>query len=266
MSLSPLSPKPATPCATVFSHESDHGVEAAIVVPVLNGAGFLPQSLRSACLQEDVRLEIIVVDDGSRDDTAAVAAEILSSHRDRLARALVIRHDFNTGPAAARDTAMRHATSSAALLLDADNVIYPRCVKRCLQALESSGAAFVYPIVRIFGNRSGLLGVEQFDKERLGTGNYIDTLALVRRSAWETVGGFPDLPEGLEDYAFWLTLVDHGLAGAQIPEILGAYRAHQSCRSRIAHAHAGAIHRRLKAAFPWITVPPCIDLEPAAEP
>jgi hypothetical protein len=151
---------------------------------------------------------------------------------------------------------MAHSTSPAVLLLDADNVIYPRCVRRCLEALNTSGSAFVYPILRMFGEKKGLLGVEPFDRERLGRGNYIDTLALVRRSAWQLVGGFPDLPEGLEDYAFWLALAEHGLAGSQVPEILGAYRSHRSSRTNGAHEQMDVIFRKLKVAHPWITLPP----------
>jgi len=250
-----LAPKPATAFEVVFRHESARTAEAGILVPVLDGARFLRDSLPSACRQTNVSLEIVVIDDGSLDDSAAVAAGILATQGAHLARALVVRHAVTAGPAAARDTGMRQLTSPAALLLDADNIIYPRSVRRCLDALNDSDAAFVYPILRMFGERTGLLGVEPFNKERLGCGNYIDTLALVRRSAWETVGGFPDLPEGLEDYAFWLALADHGLDGAQVPEILGAYRTHRSNRTHNAHARMGAIFRRLKAAHPWITLP-----------
>ena len=58
--------------------------------------------------------------------------------------------------------------------------------------------------------------------------------------------------QGLEDYAFWLTLMEHGHEGAQIPEILGAYRAHPSGRTRSMLLHLDAIHARLERAFPWL--------------
>lgn len=251
MSESLIAPAPPAPSAVVFQHATQRPVDAGVIVPVLNGARFLPEALTSVSRQQDVSLEVIVIDDGSTDDSIAVAREMLTRYQDVFARCSVIRHARRAGPAAARDFGMRRLSAAAALLLDADNVLYPRCARRCLDALNISGAAFVYPILRVFGLRSALLGHSPFDVDRLSHANYIDTLALVRRSAWEAVGGFPDLMEGLEDFAFWLLLVDRGFAGAQVPEILAGYRTHGGSRSRSAARHSAAIHEKLKAAFPW---------------
>ena len=197
-------------------------------------------------------IELVIVDDASSDESCSLACDLVARDRDYFARALVVRHDARAGPAGARDTGMRLSTAAAALLLDVDNVIYPRCVKRCLDALKSSSAAFVYPILRVIGSGGGLLGCQQFDRDRLSRGNYIDNLVMVRRSVWADVGGFPNLFEGLEDYGFWLTLIDHGYAGAQFRRILGAYRRHKAGRTESMLLHLDAIHERLERAFPWI--------------
>ena len=255
MSESRIAAAPPAPSAVVFQCETNRPAEAGVIIPVLNAARFLPQALTSVARQQDVSLEVVVIDDGSTDDSVEVAREILSQHRNVFTRSLIIRHAERAGPAAARDTGMRRLSASAALLLDADNVLYPRCARRCLDALEASGAAFVYPILRVFGLRSALLSYAPFDVERLSRASYIDALALVRRSAWEAVGGFPNLAEGLEDFAFWLALVDKGFVGAQVPEILAAYRFHNASRNRAVSQHVPALCARLRAAFPWTRLP-----------
>jgi O-methyltransferase len=243
-----------TPHRILFRHEGDRVPEATVIVPIWNGARFLREGHASVCAQEGVAIELIVVDDGSTDESGALACRLIADDPGPLARALVVRHERNAGPAAARNTAMALATTPAALLFDIDNILYPRCVRRCLEALEAAPVAFVYPILRLMGARGGLQGIHPFDSERLARGNYIDTLAMVRRAAWAEVGGFPELDHGLEDFAFWLTLVGHGLAGAQVPEILAAYRTHEAGRTAVMLPQLNAIHDRLERAFPWISL------------
>ena len=147
---------------------------------------------------------------------------------------------------------MRWSQAPAALLFDVDNLLYPRCLQRCLQVLECSQAAFAYPILRIFGAGSGLLGTHPFDRERLAQGNYIDTLAVLRRSAWEAIGGFPTVPEPLEDYVLWLSLVDQGFHGAQVPEILACYRMRGESRSQSWQKNLPEFRARLRRTFSWL--------------
>jgi len=256
MSGTTLAAAPPTPYEIVHCHDSGRPPDAAVIVPVWNGARFLRECCDSIRAQRSVAIEVVIVDDGSTDESCALAGELLARDRHLLTRALLIRHARQAGPAAARDTGMRAATAPAALMLDVDNVIYPRCVRRCLDALESSGAAFVYPMLRVIGSRDGLLGHQQFDVGRLANDNYIDILTMVRRSAWEATGGFPDLPMGLEDYAFWLQLIEHGFFGAQVPEILGAYRAHRGGRTEIMIPHLVALYEKLERAFPWVHIRP----------
>lgn len=245
----PASPK--VPYDVLFEHDTHTLPDATIIVPVWNGARFLSECFDCVVSQKAVCLELIIIDDASTDASGAIASHMAAGHRDMFARVMVIRHRAKSGPPAARDNGMRLAKTDAALLLDVDNIIYPHCVRRCLDALDASSAAFVYPTLRMMGTVNGVNGYQQFDRNRLAKGNYIDTLSMVRRSVWEQVGGFPDI-EGLEDYAFWLRLIDHGFEGAHIPEILGAYRMHNAGQTALVMPKIAALHRQLQEAFPWI--------------
>lgn len=236
--------------------------DATVIIPIWNGAQFLPDCFDHVFAQQDVAIELVLVDDGSTDGSAQQAIAILRDNAERLARAVVVRHATNAGPAAARNTGMRLATTGAALLLDVDNVIYPRCVRRCLDALAASEAAFVYPILRRVGLEGGLLSFQLFDRVRLARGNYIDNLSMVRRSVWAEVGGFPEDFEALEDYAFWLRLIEHGHEGAAIPEILGTYRVHDASRTNATRHRLDAVHAKLRQLHPWIG----LAKKPAAGP
>jgi succinoglycan biosynthesis protein ExoO len=88
---------------------------ASIIIPVYNGARYLRECIDSAILQTEKNIEIIIVNDGSTDDTA----QILESYTD--ARIHVFTHTINKGPGAARNTALLHASGTWCVFLDADD-------------------------------------------------------------------------------------------------------------------------------------------------
>jgi glycosyltransferase involved in cell wall biosynthesis len=244
-----IAPLPPSTYKVALRIQNPRQPEAAVIIPAFERAHLIEQTLASVVAQQEVELELIVVDDASGDDTLARVVTFVTAHQGRFAQALVLRHEQRAGPAAARDTGMRNLTSDAALLLDSDNLLYPRCLRRCLDALHACDAAYVYPILRVFGNRQGLLSAFPFDAERLARRNYIDTLVLMRHAAWQALGGFPHLALGHEDHACWLALLERGLVGAQVPEILAEYRDHRASRTAHAALHQAEIEQMVRQAF-----------------
>jgi glycosyltransferase involved in cell wall biosynthesis len=98
----------------------DLAVPVSVVIPAFDAARFIASAIRSALAQTRPVLEVIVVDDGSRDDTAAVA---------RAAGANVIVQ-ANAGPGAARNAGVRAARGEWIAFLDADDVWHPRKLER----------------------------------------------------------------------------------------------------------------------------------------
>ena len=76
--------------------------------------------------------------------------------------------------------------------------------------------------------------------------NYVDVMALVKKSAWQQVDGYSHIERGWEDYDFWLKFVDAGLTPGYVPEILCRYRVHEKSRTATDAFHA---HEDLKVAM-----------------
>lgn len=105
----------------------------SVVIPTYNYAVPLQQAIQSVISQLDNRSELIVVDDGSRDETAAILAGL------RFPKALAIRcvRQDNAGPAAARNHGMRLARGEFLLFLDADDQLLPGALPALQDALDS---------------------------------------------------------------------------------------------------------------------------------
>ncbi len=105
-----------------------------VLVPAHNAARWLPPTLKSACSQTLQAIEILVVDDGSKDDTAAVVEALASvDPRIRLIR------QANAGVGAARNTAILAARGKYLAPLDADDIWYPEKLELQVRAMEEGG-------------------------------------------------------------------------------------------------------------------------------
>ena len=136
---------------------------------------------------------------------------------------------MNRGLPEARNTALAEARGDRVLVLDADNELYPDCIRRLSEALDADpDAAFAYGILETFDGRGrrGFRGIRGWDVRRLRAGNYIDALALVRRSVLLELGGFvTDLRlYGWEDYELWCAIAARGMRGAHAREVVARYR------------------------------------------
>jgi glycosyltransferase involved in cell wall biosynthesis len=142
---------------------------------------------------------------------------------------LLLRHVVNRGLPAARNTAIEFARGEHVLVLDSDNELFPHGIERLTEALHAEpDAAFAYGILQTFDDTGprGLIGFLGWDPERLRRHNYIDALALIRRSVLREVGGFTtDLRlYGWEDYDLWCKIAARGMHAVHVKEIVGRYR------------------------------------------
>jgi glycosyltransferase involved in cell wall biosynthesis len=217
----------ARPHGVVLHRPGTTPAAVTVVMTCHNDGHLAVEALPTVAAQTEPALDLVIVDDCSRDETPQQVAAWLHEHAaPPLERILVVRHDTNHGLSQARNTAVALAQTPYVFILDADNQIYPRAIRRLREALEVSGRAMAYSLVETFEEEAGIIGNSIWDPERFAYGNYIDAMALIRREVLEAVGGYREMPFrfGWEDYDLWCSLVDRGLAGCFVPEILCRYR------------------------------------------
>jgi glycosyltransferase involved in cell wall biosynthesis len=226
----------------------------SVIVTLFNYSGYVEECLDSIAKQTQARMELIVVDDKSADDSPDVVLRWLDRNDAKFAATSVIRHTSNMGLSYARNTAFMHAAAGRVFVMDADNMIYPRAIERCMQAMTDAGSAGAYTQLELFGDQTGLGEADYWSKERFKPKNYIDAMALVSKDAWQRVGGYSQLvANGWEDYDFWCKFVEYGLACTFVPEVLCRYRVHAASMSHTdTNPNAAALILQMSIRHPWL--------------
>lgn len=244
------------PREVVFESGSPSAAEATVCITLYNYDNYIVDCLESVHDQTLDRLGLVVFDDHSSDAGLARVIRWAKMHARRFASVSVARHLRNRGLAAARNAAFDLSPSEFVMTLDADNQLFPRCVERLVDSLRDSRVAFAYPIIGQFGSRLGLMGCDSWSPELLKTGNYIDAMALIRKSVWQQVNGYSRMRVGgWEDYDFWCKIVEAGLDGVFVPEILARYRVHADSMLRTETDLGGndrRVQRDMKIRHPWL--------------
>jgi len=199
----------------------------SVVIPCYNYARYLPEAVESVLAQTFGDLEVVIVDDGSTDDTRAVAERLRAEHPDR---AITVVAQPNSGqPALARNAGIARARGAYVLCLDADDVIAPTMVEACARVLEGDpGIAIVYTDRRDFDGVDQIVCAGEWDFARLRHANHLSYCALFRRTVWEAIGGFRANVRGCEDWDFWVAAGARGFRGLRIPQPLFWYRRHDT--------------------------------------
>jgi glycosyltransferase involved in cell wall biosynthesis len=215
--------------------DPDTGQETVgVVVPMFNAQRTITATLRSICEQTHRNLDIVVVDDGSADGSAAIVA----AWCERDSRIRLLRQ-ANAGVAAARNAGAAAATAQFLAFIDADDLWAPTKIAFQLGEMQSGGAAvgLVYCWYASIGqdDRVTTFGPQPLDEgfilKRLCASNLIGngSTLLMRRSVFEAVGGFdPSLRasglDAAEDYQICLRIAE--LAEFRVvPRYLVGYRS-----------------------------------------
>jgi glycosyltransferase involved in cell wall biosynthesis len=222
----------------------------SVVIPCYNSARYLRESIESALAQSYPRIEIIVVDDGSTDETT------------RIARSYGVRYIYqaNRGISAARNTGILHSRGEYVLFLDHDDRLLPRAVETGVRLLEEHReCALAVGEHRYIGADGKAIGYS--NKHAAGGDHYLMLLehnfietpcsALHRRSDLALTGGFDETLHGAEDHEFYLrtarqsTWVAHDAAVAE-------YRIHDSSASRNTARMLLTSYRVLQMELPYL--------------
>jgi glycosyltransferase involved in cell wall biosynthesis len=210
--------------------------KVSIITTIYNRADFLPQAIESVLSQTYPKLELILWDDGSNDDSLAIAHHYAA--QDPRIRVIAAEHQ-GRGPAIAQACAL--ATGDYLGLVDSDDLLAATALTETVSYLEQHPAiGMVYTDYIVIATDNSIKGYGEhgkipYDKDRLLTEFIIFHFRLMRTSVYQQIGGFDPAFMYCQDYDLCLR-VSEVIEIAQLNQPLYYYRHHTqsiSCEKRI---------------------------------
>jgi glycosyltransferase involved in cell wall biosynthesis len=227
--------------------------EVSVLITLFNYEHFIMQALESVFKQDLDLIDLIIVDDRSQDNGKETVRSWLCQERSRFNNVKFVGHIVNSGLSASRNTGFSLCQTEFVFVLDADNMIYPRCLSRMLMGIRETRAAAAYCVIEKFGESKGLANNDLWAPDLFIRGNYIDAMAMIRKAAWSDVGGYSSMYYGWEDYDFWCKFVEKDFYAILVPEILARYRTHTTSMLQTTTArHSYEICTDLTHRHPWL--------------
>lgn len=200
----------------------------SVIVPCYNQAEFLEECLESIRAQTYLNWECIILDDGSTDGSADIANTFC-----RNDSRFSYHAQTNQGASAARNAAIRFSKGPYILPLDGDDKIGPLYIEEAVNALTNNPRAkIVYCKAMIFGLKSAPWKLPEFSLPVLLRENVIFCSGLFRRTDYMKTSGYnTNMNHGLEDWDFWLSMLEAGGEVVRLPGVHFYYRIRANSRN-----------------------------------
>jgi glycosyltransferase involved in cell wall biosynthesis len=194
----------------------------SIIVPCYNQGMYLKETIQSALASSYRPVEILIINDGSTDNSLELAQELEAQHPE-----VRVLNQANAGVTKARNSGIAGALGEYLLPLDGDDLISPAYIEQGLAILATRPEVkVVYCQAEKFSD-SGRKPwkLKPFSLQQLAKDNMIFVSALFRKADAAAVGGFSeDMQLGREDWEFWIKLLKNGGEVVQLPLVGFYYR------------------------------------------
>ena len=193
--------------------------KVSIIIPCYNKELYVSEAIESALAQTFKDIEIVVINDGSSDNSA----EVIKKYEDKIH---FINLYENEGVIKARNLAIEKASGEYILPLDADDTIEPTYVEKAVKILdEDKDVDFVYSKVRFFGKINREYSLGKYSLDNFIFKNCICNSALFKKADFISVGKYKDyMKDGYEDWDLWMSFIEKDLKPFKIEEVLLNYR------------------------------------------
>lgn len=204
----------------------------SIVVPAYNAAETVKETLESLAAQTYTNLEVIIVDDGSRDNTAVVAQETIS----KLGNKFIYVYQPNAGQAAALNNGWERARGEYLGYLSADDILYPNAVSKIVAHFRlHSGITVIYPDYDLIDAKSK--PIRKVNAPEYSVQDLVEKSicqpgpgAIFRKSEYVKTGGWNRNLKLTPDFDFWIRMSQYGMM-KRLNESLAGFRVHEGSQS-----------------------------------
>lgn len=198
-------------------------VVVSVIIPAYNVESTIVDAIRSVLLQTHKEFEILVVNDGSTDLTEALVQELILENP---SIPIHYHQQKNQGASQARNTGVDFANGEYIVFLDADDILSPTYLEKCLECYaRNEELDVVYSYTKLFEREQGEVIYAQYTSKLILYANMIPIYAMIKKVNFLKIGGFDVKLKNHEDWEFWLRYT-YFIGGNvhQIPEFLYAYR------------------------------------------
>jgi glycosyltransferase involved in cell wall biosynthesis len=225
--------------------------KVSVVIPAYNSIAYLPETVESVLKQTFTDFEVLIIDDGSSDQTVEWASQITDPR-------VKLMKQKNQGSSGARNTGIAHAQGEYVALLDADDIWEPTKLEKQVLRLEGNPAVGLVDTWAVLANEQGkptgkVFGSPTEDDvwQRLVEFKTVcccGSTSLIRRCCFETVGVFNQNLHFLEDLDMFIRIAAH-YSFAVVKEPLIRYRQHPNNKSNNSQEVLEAFRTIIEKAF-----------------
>lgn len=212
----------------------------SVIVPNYNYGRFIEEAIRSVQRQSYAPIELVVIDDGSTDDSCERVRDLMS-RTNGISRMELIETGENRGKLAAINTGLQYCFGEYCIILDADDLLNENYARRCIRNLidarkRSPSVGFVYTNCKLIGKHGDVLGHGKstaFDPQLIEEFSFIPEPAVVLMSTMIEAAPFDESIRKGTKHHKWRRIIANGWSGNHIPEPLFSYRMHDENLSGI---------------------------------
>ncbi|MDC7286906.1 glycosyltransferase family 2 protein [Blautia schinkii] len=196
----------------------------SVVTPVYNAGKVIDKTLESIFNQTYKKIEIVLVDDCSKDNSR----EVIEKYKEKHPEILYYCQETNQGAGAARNKALELAKGQYVAFLDADDMWHPEKIEKQINLLKKKNGAFSYTAIQMVDENDNVVKTKRKVKEQVDY-NFLLHNTMIATSTVVVdrtkLGDFRmPLRRGGQDYATWLMLLRDGTIAYGINEALEDYR------------------------------------------
>ncbi|UQD57404.1 glycosyltransferase [Flavobacterium sp. K5-23] len=196
----------------------------SVIIPCYNNEKTIIDTVKSVIDQEYTSIEIIIINDGSTDNSLDIVTNYISKNN----LDIILINQKNTGASKARNNGALQASGKYLLFLDADDIISKCYLRKCIQHLEQDKTLnIVYSGAEYFGARKGPWKLPEYSISNFLESNCIPVSAVIKRDVFNKVGGFDENLIYTEDWELWIKIIKDFGGVYKINEPLFFYRKNE---------------------------------------